>query len=163
MSNTLQAFNNLFQLSSNNRSLFQNRRNNQLRRKVVYELDCVHCKSTVCHRGLRAILLSNTKVELYSTDRPIENVQMVENDYTTDCCKCNIRDLACKGCGNVIGYHVTQPCTSCMEAKNNGHFWMFFSNCVASSERESGGEALMWTELVPFSEDYISSYEQYCR
>ncbi|KAI8622034.1 hypothetical protein BC830DRAFT_1091257, partial [Chytriomyces sp. MP71] len=27
--------------------------------------------------------------------------------------------------GNVIGYHVTQPCEVCLDSCNNGHFWMF--------------------------------------
>jgi hypothetical protein len=37
--------------------------------------------------------------------------------------------------GNVIGYHVTQPCDTCMDSCNNGHFWMFLSEGVASVDR----------------------------
>lgn len=35
----------------------------------------------------------------------------------------------------MVGYHVTQPCESCMDACNNGHFWMFHCNEVTGTER----------------------------
>ncbi|KAI8584851.1 protein FAM72, partial [Geranomyces variabilis] len=63
------------------------------------------------------------QVELYSTDSPPSKVQLVEHDYMTRNCRCRIRDVACLGCGNVIGYHVTQPCATCLSSCNNGHFW----------------------------------------
>jgi len=37
--------------------------------------------------------------------------------------------------GNVVGYHVTQPCPPCLEACNNGHYWMFYTDQVDSCER----------------------------
>jgi hypothetical protein len=61
---------------------------------------------------------------LFSTDAPPHGVALVFDDYRTRNCHCRIRDVACLGCGNVIGYHVTQPCEPCMGACNNGHFWM---------------------------------------
>ena len=27
--------------------------------------------------------------------------------------------------GSEVGYHVTEPCRSCLKACNNGHFWMY--------------------------------------
>ncbi|KAF9918094.1 Protein fam72a [Lobosporangium transversale] len=60
---------------------------------------------------------------------------LVYDDYRTRNCKCRIRDIACLGCGNTLGYHVTQPCESCLEACNNGHFWMFHSDAVTCTER----------------------------
>jgi len=36
--------------------------------KTVCELECKACCNNVCNRGMRAILLANSKVELYSTD-----------------------------------------------------------------------------------------------
>ena len=80
----------------------------QFRSKAVCNLFCKHCSSTLCKRGMKAILLGNTKVELYSTDIPPSGVQLVWNDYTTQNCHCRIRDAACLGCGNIVGYHVTQ-------------------------------------------------------
>ncbi|KAI8820957.1 FAM72 protein-domain-containing protein [Fimicolochytrium jonesii] len=97
----------------------------QFRSKIVCELTCRHCEAVVCRRGMKAILLADMNIELFSTDVPPHGVQLVNNDYQTRNCYCRIRDVACLGCGNVIGYHVTQPCEPCMEACNNGHFWMF--------------------------------------
>lgn len=37
--------------------------------------------------------------------------------------------------GNVVGYHVTLPCQSCIRSCNNGHFWMFHSSAVIPVER----------------------------
>ena len=37
--------------------------------------------------------------------------------------------------GSVVGYHVLTPCRKCMRSCNNGHFWMFHSNCVSACGR----------------------------
>ncbi|KAG0067218.1 Protein fam72a [Linnemannia elongata] len=107
----------------------------QFRAKAVCRLTCKSCLSDVCMRGMKAILLADSRIELYSTDRPPKGVQLVYDDYRTRNCKCRIRDVACLGCGNTLGYHVTQPCESCLEACNNGHFWMFHSDGVSCTER----------------------------
>lgn len=79
---------------------------------------------------MKAILLGNTKVELYSTDTPPTGVQLVYGDYLTQNCLCRIRDAACLGCGNVVGYHVTQPCEKCLEACNNGKaLFLYLGDC----------------------------------
>ncbi|KAJ3243080.1 Protein fam72b [Chytriomyces hyalinus] len=108
----------------------------QFRSKAVCELFCRHCDEVVCTRGMKAILLGDTRVELFSTDSPPCRVQLVENDYMTRNCQCRIRDVACLQCGNVIGYHVTQPCEVCLDSCNNGHFWMFLSEGVKSKDRQ---------------------------
>jgi len=36
--------------------------------KSVVKLTCRYCERNICHRGMKAILLADTKVELYSTD-----------------------------------------------------------------------------------------------
>lgn len=86
---------------------------------------------------MRAILLGNINVELFSTDIPPSGVALVYNDYLTkNCayefisCSCRIRDAACLGCGNVVGYHVTAPCNKCLESCNNGHYWMFLQGNI---------------------------------
>lgn len=38
--------------------------------KSVYELKCNICDALVCARGMRAILLADRNVQLYSTDLP---------------------------------------------------------------------------------------------
>lgn len=58
----------------------------QFRSKAVCSLYCLHCSSMLCQRGMRAILLGNTKVELFSTDRPPAGVALVDNDYFTKNC-----------------------------------------------------------------------------
>ncbi|KXN70305.1 hypothetical protein CONCODRAFT_31859, partial [Conidiobolus coronatus NRRL 28638] len=105
------------------------------RSKSVCQLICQCCTNTVCNRGMKAMLLADTRVELYSTDLPPTNVQLVDEDYVTKNCQCRIRNVACLGCGNVVGYHITQPCSKCMESCNNGHFWMFHTSDVFAQER----------------------------
>jgi hypothetical protein len=91
----------------------------QVRNKVVCCLTCKYCQSEVCYRGMRAILLADMNVELFSTDSAPRNIQLVNDDYTTSNCDCRIKDLACLGCGQEIGYHVIQPCEMCL---NSGAF-----------------------------------------
>ncbi|KAM3579465.1 hypothetical protein VKS41_007924 [Umbelopsis sp. WA50703] len=38
--------------------------------KPVYKLSCKHCCNMICARGMKAILLADTSIELYSTDTP---------------------------------------------------------------------------------------------
>ena len=40
--------------------------------KTVVKLECKYCERRICARGMRALLLADTKVELYSTDLPPE-------------------------------------------------------------------------------------------
>jgi hypothetical protein len=116
---------------------------------------------------MKAILLADMAVELFSTDLPPTGVALVNDDYQTRKCHCRIRDVACFGCGNVIGYHVTQPCQSCMEACNNGHFWMFHVDHVKSSERmnHTGTIPLLWANLSKPDHDIdkTDSYDVMCR
>ena len=37
-------------------------------KKVVYLLECKICDEQICRRGMRAILLADTRVKLFSTD-----------------------------------------------------------------------------------------------
>jgi hypothetical protein len=97
----------------------------QFQAKTVCKLFCGHCKYLLCERGMRAILLGNVKKELFSTDIPPSGVQLVYQDYFTKNCGCRIRDSACLECGNMVGYHVTQPCGKCLDSCNNGHLWIF--------------------------------------
>ncbi|KAJ3321034.1 Protein fam72a [Boothiomyces sp. JEL0866] len=99
-----------------------------------------------------------SKVELFSTDSPPYGVQLVNDDYRTRNCFCRIRDVACLGCGNVIGYHVTQPCEPCMDACNNGHFWMFHCTEVTSKDRlNDAGAVLAWSQIPRADSDTLST------
>ncbi|CAG8471563.1 128_t:CDS:2, partial [Ambispora leptoticha] len=126
------------------------------RSKPVCKLYCAHCNTRVCVRGMKAMLLADTRIELFSTDVPPISVQLVAEDYITQNCHCKIRDVACLICGNILGYHITQPCQQCMEACNNGHFWMFHTEAVTSEERMDalGRRILLWAHLPRAEQDF---------
>ncbi|KAF9178601.1 Protein fam72a, partial [Haplosporangium sp. Z 11] len=84
-------------------------------------------------------------------------VQLIDKDYTTSNCKCKIRDVACRVCGNVIGYHITQPCQQCLRAPNNGHFWMFHTDGVIGQERLNLDLGKLVQQLVRFPNQEGSS------
>jgi hypothetical protein len=58
----------------------------QFRSKAVCSLFCCHCDTNLCERGMRAILLGNTSIELYSTDKSPRGVALVAKDYFTKNC-----------------------------------------------------------------------------
>eukprot|EP00918_Siedleckia_nematoides_P012308 GHVU01026986.1.p1 GENE.GHVU01026986.1~~GHVU01026986.1.p1 ORF type:complete len:159 (+),score=6.76 GHVU01026986.1:214-690(+) len=121
------------------------------RKKPVVELDCKYCGNCLCSRGMKAILLADTSVELYSTDwPPHRSVDLVNDAYCTEKCLCKIKDVACLGCGNVVGYTVVLPCKPCLTSCNNGHLWMFNSSAVDAQDRldRSGCEVMMWGCLI---------------
>eukprot|EP00116_Pleurobrachia_bachei_P011004 sb/3471266/ len=126
--------------------------------KRVVKLECKHCMNILCWRGMRAILLADTSIELYSTDLPPPNaVEMSGDDYCTSNCDCHIRDLVCAGCGNQVGYHVTLPCRNCMESCNNGHFWMFHAPECKESERmdDSVNQDSIWDVVRRVVRKYV--------
>ncbi|KAJ1501537.1 Protein fam72b [Coelomomyces lativittatus] len=125
----------------------------RFRSKPVCKLICRYCSAPVCHRGMKAILLADSGVELFSTDSPPPTVGFIKEDYVTEKCMCRIRDIACLSCGNLVGYHVTQPCKACLASCNNGHFWMFHKEHVSFSERTIGNKSLVWAELPGIEKD----------
>eukprot|EP00122_Pirum_gemmata_P010866 Pgem_evm1s10058 len=93
------------------------------------------------------------RIERFSTDMPTSRaVALVGDDYTIGSCYCKIRDFACADCGNVVGYHVTRPCESCLDSCNNGHFWMFHSQSLICEEREINGKPFTWGKVDYFDE-----------
>lgn len=71
--------------------------NPTLRNKIVYRLKCLYCSIPVCERAMRAILLADTKIELYSTDIPPKALKTMDEDRLTQGCNCRIRDTVCTG------------------------------------------------------------------
>ncbi|KAG0198287.1 Protein fam72a [Mortierella sp. GBA30] len=106
---------------------------------------------------MKAVMLSDHSKELYSTDMPPSGLQLVNEDRQVRHCACRIRDSACLGCGQIAGYHVTQPCSDCLKDQNNGHFWMFYSSAVYHYKRHHiGGSAegvMLWANVPPISYD----------
>ncbi|KAI9486658.1 MAG: protein FAM72, partial [Benjaminiella poitrasii] len=116
--------------------------------KHVYKLLCKHCKAIVCVRGMKAFLLADSSVELYSTDRPFSNICVVGDDYMMHTCHCRVQDVACLECGNVIGYHIVAPCTLCLGSSNNGHLWMFCAEQCEPVERyDTNQKAMHWPNI----------------
>ena len=52
----------------------------------------------------------------------------------------------------MVGYHVTQPCPPCLEACNNGHYWMFYTDQVDSCERldSTGERSFLYIKKIKF-------------
>ncbi|KAF9202782.1 acyl-coenzyme A oxidase [Haplosporangium sp. Z 27] len=129
----------------------------------VYQLACAACIRPLCLRAMKAVMLSDHSKELYSTDMPPAGLQLVNEDRQVRHCACRIRDSACLGCGQVAGYHVTQPCSDCLGDQNNGHFWMFYSSAVYHYKRNridgSTGEVMLWANIPPISYDQSLSQQ----
>lgn len=126
--------------------------------KLVHELKCVACDQGLCSRAMKALLLADTKTELYSTDvSPLKGCVPVAQPYATKSCDCKIQDVACTDCGSEVGYHVVQPCKSCLKACNNGHYWMFHGRAVRASERPNGTRTalLTWASIPSAANDMM--------
>eukprot|EP00055_Hartaetosiga_balthica_P006934 m.23032 g.23032 ORF g.23032 m.23032 type:complete len:158 (-) comp5509_c0_seq1:490-963(-) len=128
--------------------------NRRFNTKKVQTLTCSFCKEKLCNRGMKALLLADVRTQLYSTDAaPFDACTLVGELYETNSCHCKISNVACSTCGNIVGYHVIAPCTSCLSACNNGHLWMFHGHTVTSSERKSPalwedeGKVMTWGDL----------------
>ncbi|RKP02543.1 hypothetical protein CXG81DRAFT_10674 [Caulochytrium protostelioides] len=137
------------------------------RNKPVCLLQCAYCDTMVCQRGMKAILLADTRVELYSTDIVVPNkVSPVGDEYVTRNCMCRIRDVACLGCGNIVGYNVTQPCTVCLASCHNSHFIMMSADGVKARARQTSEEVqLLWGHLPrpDVDLDRLSRIPEVCR
>lgn len=44
--------------------------NANFKNKCVTQVNCIYCDSLLCTRGMKAVLLADTEVELFSTDIP---------------------------------------------------------------------------------------------
>ncbi|KAI7830733.1 protein FAM72 [Gamsiella multidivaricata] len=117
---------------------------------------CRFCETIICERGMKAQLLADQSVALLSTDDAPQSVQLVGDEYKPTNCMCKIKDTACLVCGNVIGYHITQPCEKCLNADNNGHLWLFHPEYVFSAPRKDPllNRTLKWNQLPEPEEDY---------
>ncbi|XP_057397562.1 protein FAM72A-like isoform X1 [Balaenoptera acutorostrata] len=118
-------------------------------------LCCKFCKQVLSSRGMKAVLLADTEIDLFSTDIPPTNaVDFIGRCYFTEICKCKLKDIACLKCGNIVGYHVIVPCCSCLLSCNNGHFRMFHSQAVYGINRldSTGVNFLLWGNLPEVEE-----------
>ncbi|KAG0038735.1 Crossover junction endonuclease mus81 [Podila clonocystis] len=124
--------------------------------KEVVRMACRFCESIICERGMKAQLLADQAIGLFSTDDPPQSVQLIGSDYKPTNCNCRIRDTACLTCGNAIGYHITQPCEKCLMAENNGHLWLFHPEYIFSCPRFDPlfARQLRWEDLPSPEQDF---------
>jgi|EP00835_Amoeboradix_gromovi_P005018 FAM72 protein len=99
-----------------------------------HSLQCVFCSTWLTNKAQKAILLADNQRELFSSDQSPRNASLIGVDYSTEKCRCLIRNIACLTCGNNVGYHVSQPCRSCLDHSHNGHFFMFHCASVKTME-----------------------------
>ena len=72
-------------------------------------------------------------------------------------CACKSRDIGCANCGNLLGYHIEQPCNSCLSSSNNGHFWILFQSSINLIQRinENHPDGLLWKDLDADKEERL--------
>ncbi|XP_027273476.1 protein FAM72A isoform X3 [Cricetulus griseus] len=64
--------------------------------RCVSILCCKFCKQVLSCRGMKAVLLADTDIDLYSTDiPPTDTVDFIGRCYFTGICKCKLKDIAC--------------------------------------------------------------------
>lgn len=99
----------------------------------AYELSCVECRTALVSLGYKSSLLSNGKINVYSTNIYSIKIREVYDYFATKNCCCTIIDVACTSCGNIIGYHVVQPCRQCLNSDTNGNMWIFCETRVVGT------------------------------
>ncbi|KAJ1737120.1 hypothetical protein LPJ68_006019, partial [Coemansia sp. RSA 1086] len=151
--------------------------------QAVWRLHCKHCSVLWSSRGMEAIVMARPAIRCFSTDLPPLGCEIVHQpvapalaDMLVDSgchscsslthharrfdlapsgpCDCHVQDIACLGCGNIVGYYIHRPCFRCLaqrlRIKQRGfqHLWTFFQDNVWAVQREdSDGEAVGWEEL----------------
>ncbi|XP_023496213.1 protein FAM72A isoform X2 [Equus asinus] len=66
------------------------------RERRVCVLRCRFCAQVLSARGMKAVLLADTDVDLFSTDiPPTDAVDFIGRCYFTEICKCKLKDIAC--------------------------------------------------------------------
>ncbi|KAK9765785.1 hypothetical protein K7432_005601 [Basidiobolus ranarum] len=93
-------------------------------------LNCRACEALVSKNVIHAVLLNNTRTEIYATDSPPFGVEGVGADYWSKSCGCRITDLACLSCGNIIGYSLSFICLNC----TSEHQWRFHNDTVTFND-----------------------------
>jgi hypothetical protein len=118
----------------------------------AYTLSCRFCANVLTKRGMRARLVADARVHIWSTDehpryhpcgRSIDSsVKMVGQKYATTTCQCQLMyipksggwvaddsDIACARCETVVGYHIagSQPCDTCSRSNHNAHYHLLRS------------------------------------
>ena len=106
----------------------------------VLALRCAACSAELSTRGMQVFLVADNS-SLFSTDIPSDAIEE-GGAHPITTCECAARDVLCRFCKTVVGYHVTRPCQLCSAAEHNGHFWLFCEESIAFEER-----GILWDAL----------------
>ncbi|KAJ2779829.1 hypothetical protein H4R18_003790 [Coemansia javaensis] len=151
--------------------------------QAVWRLHCKHCHVLWSSRGMEAVVMARPAIRCYSTDLPPLGCDVVHQQVApalaelimgagcTTCsslthharrfdlapsgpCDCHVQDIACLGCGNLVGYYIHRPCFRCLaqrlRIKQRGfqHLWTFYQDNVLAVQRENDtGDPVGWEEL----------------
>ncbi|KAM6041274.1 protein FAM72A isoform 2-T2 [Theristicus caerulescens] len=78
--------------------------------RCVAVLCCRFCQQVLSSRGMKAVLLADTDIDLYSTDIPPSGtVDFIGSCYFTEICKCKLKNIACLKCQAVFGINRLDP------------------------------------------------------
>lgn len=120
----------------------------------VHVLRCRVCDQVLCRRGMDVVLLADSTTHLFSTDFLTAGVVSSGQPRRFEMCECRVVDLLCVSCvgstrpnsrtsarrmSSPVGYHVIEPCASCLEDSHNSHYVLFHSNAVAASPWPTDG------------------------
>lgn len=121
--------------------------------QFVYSINCRNCSSLLSRKAMKSVLLSNSRVRLFSSNHPTLNVKPLKCTYVTRSCECIISNIKCRTCHSLVGYMIVIPCGLCLRDKNNGHHWMFDLSAITSSIRIHGLKVLRWISDAKVDED----------
>ncbi|KAJ2779465.1 hypothetical protein GGI15_003868 [Coemansia interrupta] len=151
--------------------------------QAVWKLYCKHCSVLWSSRGMEAVVMARPAIRCFSTDLPPLGCDVISQPVAgaihdtivdsgcTTCsslahharrfdlaptgpCDCHVQDIACLGCGNIVGYYIHRPCFRCLaqrlRIKQRGfqHLWTFYQDNVRAVHRENErGRVVAWDDL----------------
>ncbi|KAI9501755.1 protein FAM72, partial [Coemansia spiralis] len=78
---------------------------------------CKHCNVLWSSRGMEAVVMARPAIRCFSTDLPPLGCDVVHQPVAPAIdgpCDCHVQDIACLGCGNLVGYYIHRPCFRCL-------------------------------------------------
>lgn len=121
--------------------------------QFVYSISCRNCSTLLSRKAMKSVLLSNSRVRLFSSNHPTLNARPLKSTYVTRSCECVISNVKCNSCNSLVGYTIVLPCALCLRDKNNGHLWMFDLCAITSTIRIHGLKVLRWISDAKVDDD----------
>jgi len=117
----------------------------------AYTLSCKFCANVLTRRGMRARLVADARIHIWSTDEK-PAVKMVGSSYATTTCQCQLIDIACEKCDTVVGYHIagSEPCETCSRSNHNAHYHLLRTNqTIGVQNLNVEGNPMRWADIPP--------------